>query len=59
MSAPELHALLSADARRWPDHRDYWRFGPVLDVCTLPPTLPSEHALWATLYTAGRKWVTV
>ena len=41
MTPQALHTLLRADARRWPDHTDYWRFGPTLDKLTVPPTLAS------------------
>ena len=31
MTPRDLVTILEADARRWPDHTDYWRFGP--DQC--------------------------
>jgi hypothetical protein len=40
MSAAELHTILRADARRWPDHTDYWRFGPTQAALSVPATVP-------------------
>lgn len=37
MTRPDLYTILRADARRWPDHTDYWRFGPVLASLAVPP----------------------
>lgn len=42
MTAHDLHVILRADARRWADHTDYWRFGPTTCPLTLPPRLHTE-----------------
>lgn|SRR3990167_872951 len=53
MTPHDLHTILRADARRWPDHSDYWRFGPTTCPLTLPATLPKA----GTVYTGPTIWV--
>lgn len=51
MNAPDLHTLLRQDARAWPDHTDYWRFGPICDRLTIPPVLArATSALGCALF---------
>lgn len=45
MTFLDLQAILKADARRWPDHTDYWRYGPEVCPWHLPALLDGVSLL--------------